>query len=236
MARQTRGSQQRDEISQEGSGTTAGNVSTSTNRAATETARSDRERGIQTGREAGTTTGMARRYGTSPVYGAGLSAIASPVGVVRRMAEDMDRLIDSFGFSRMGLGLSPAFGTGLNRDLWSGSSALDQPLWSPQVDTFRRGDKLVIRADLPGLSKDDVKVEFDDGVLTISGERSEQHEIDRDDFYRNERTYGQFFRAIPLPEGIDADKSEATFNDGVLEVTLPAPKETERKAKQIQIR
>jgi len=113
---------------------------------------------------------------------------------------------------------------------------LDQSAWVPQIEAFRRGDKLVVRADLPGLKKDDVKVEVDDGILAISGERSEEREENRDDFYRSERNYGQFYRAIPLPEGVTGDQCEATFKDGVLEVTLPAPKQPERKARQIPIR
>jgi HSP20 family protein len=132
--------------------------------------------------------------------------------MMRRMAEDMDRLFGNFGF-----GLQPA-------------------AWAPQVETFRRGDQLVVRADLPGMKKDDVNVEVEDGVLTISGERCDEHEEKRDDSYRSERTYGQFYRAIPLPEGVNGDQCDASFKDGVLEVTLPVPKETDRKAKKIQVR
>jgi HSP20 family protein len=75
-----------------------------------------------------------------------------------------------------------------------------------------------------------------EGVLTICGERSDEHEDTRDDFFRSERSYGQFYRAIPLPEGVTGDQCEATFKDGVLEVSIPAPKQPERKARQIQIR
>jgi HSP20 family protein len=155
---------------------------------------------------------------------------------MRRMAEDMDRIFQDFGLGPVGLGIAPALGGGLDRELWREAAALDQAVWAPQVEMFRRGDRIVVRADLPGLRKDDVRVEVDDGVLTISGERSEEHEEDRGDFYRSERSYGQFYRAIPLPEGVTADQAEATFKDGVLEVTIPAPKQSERKARQVQIR
>jgi HSP20 family protein len=190
----------------------------------------DRERSIQTDREGSRSTGITRRQGSSPVYG----STASPYQAMRRMADDMDRLFESFGFGRGGLGLSP-FGSDLDRDSWRAGSDL-QSVWVPQVETFRRGDKLVVRADLPGLSKDDVKVEVEDGQLSISGERCEENEENRDDYYRSERSYGQFYRAIPLPEGVNADQCEASFKDGVLEITLAAPKETERKAKRVQIR
>jgi HSP20 family protein len=160
----------------------------------------------------------------------------APFTLMQRMAEDMDRLFENFGFGRMGLGLPLSSGLGLNRGPWTDASSFDTSAWSPQVETFRRGDQIVVRADLPGLNKDDVKVEIDDGVLTLSGERREEHEEDRPDFYRSERSYGQFYRAIPLPDGVDESHCDATFKDGVLEVTLPAPKQQSRKAKQIQVK
>ena len=134
------------------------------------------------------------------------------------------------------MGLLPRLSL-FDEDLWSGRGLQTAgSAWAPQVETFRRGDNLVIRADIPGVKKDDVKLEIEHDMLTISGERREEHEEKRDDYYRSERTYGQFYRAIPLPEGVNTEKCNATFNDGVLEVTLPAPKAEERKAKQIQIK
>jgi HSP20 family protein len=106
----------------------------------------------------------------------------------------------------------------------------------PPIETFRRGDKLVVRADLPGLRKEDVSVEIDDGVLTISGERSEEEVEDREGYYHSERSYGQFQRSLALPEGITGESCDATFKDGVLEVTIPVPKQSERSAKKVQIR
>lgn len=106
----------------------------------------------------------------------------------------------------------------------------------PQIETFRRGDKMVVRADLPGMTREDVNVDVDDGILSISGERRDEHEEDRDGYYRSERSYGQFYRAIPLPDGVDTDRVEASFNNGVLEVTLPAPKEQQSRRKRVQVR
>jgi HSP20 family protein len=196
----------------------------------------DRERGIQTDRERGGPSGVARQPAGSPVYGSRYGSVDDPTSMLRRMADDMDRLFGSFGLGSAGIGLSPFRGTGRDRELWRGGATLPQAAWSPQVEVFRRGDQLVVRADLPGLEKEDVNVEVDDGVLTISGERSEQREENRDDFYRSERSYGRFYRAIPLPDGVDTDAVEASFRDGVLEVTLPAPREPNRQAKQVQIR
>ncbi len=188
------------------------------------------ERSIATSRDTATGTGLTRRPGYGG-YGGGLA----PMNVMNRLADDMDRLFESFGFGRTGWGLTPAFGTFADRPL-SIAPGIGDGSWIPQVETFRRGDKLVVRADLPGLRKEDVNVEVADDQLTISGERSHEFEEDRDDFYRSERSYGRFFRAIPLPEGVNADQCAASFDNGVLEVTLPAPKEKERKSRRLQIR
>ena len=200
------------------------------NAGASVTGQTDRERSIQTDRERSRSSGVARRRSSSPAYG----STTSPFQAMRRMAEDMDRLFETFGFGRSGL-VSPFVASDLDRDLWRAGSDLES-VWAPQVETFRRGDKLVVRADLPGLNKDDVKVELEDGQLSISGERCDENEESRDDYYRSERSYGQFYRAIPLPEGVDTDRCEASFKDGVLEITLDAPKEPARKSKRVEIR
>jgi HSP20 family protein len=96
-------------------------------------------------------------------------------------------------------------------------------LWSPQIETFEREGQLVIRADLPGLSKDDVNVELNDDAITISGERHNENEEQREGYYRSERSYGSFYRQIPLPRGVNADDAQASFRNGVLEITLKAP-------------
>ena len=104
------------------------------------------------------------------------------------------------------------------------------------METFRKDDKLIVRADLPGMAKDNVNIEVDDDVLVISGERSDETRDERDDYYRSERSYGRFFRAIQLPDGVEADKIDATFKDGVLEVTIPTPKVATPKNRQIKIK
>jgi len=109
-------------------------------------------------------------------------------------------------------------------------------LWSPQVEVFERGKDLVVRADLPGLSREDVDVELDDDALIIRGERQSDVEDEDDGFYRTERSYGSFYRAIPLPEGIEASGCNATFKDGVLEVTLPKPQQQPSRARRIDVR
>ena len=183
--------------------------------------RSDRERSIETRREGETARALNRAPLSSAVQGTG----RTPFSLVRTMMDDMDRLFSGFGFSR-----------GLESGLWGNRSEFARAVWAPQVETFRRGDKLVIRADLPGLKRDDVTVNVEDDVLAISGERRDEHEEDRDGYYRSERSYGQFYRAIALPEGVNADDVDASFKDGVLEVTIPAPKETTPRRKRVQVR
>ena len=207
----------------------------------------EREQSIQSGREIGApqsqgSSGIARSRGTSPVRGpgaAGTSMGSNPFLLMQRMAEDMDRLFEQFGLGRTGLGASPAFASLLGPETWRGASRLgqaDQTLWSPRVDVRQRGDDLVIRADLPGVKREDVHVEVEHDVLTIRGERREEHEEEGEGFYRSERSYGRFHRALPLPEGVNADQREATFKDGVLEITLPAPKPQEQRARRIEVR
>jgi HSP20 family protein len=147
------------------------------------------------------------------------------------MAYDLDRLFEQFGVGRSGFGFQPALRTPFDDDFLGATLSR----WAPQVEIDQRGDKLVVRADLPGMKKEDLNIEVDDGVLTISGERKQAQEENRAGFYRSERSYGQFFRSIPLPEGVNADQAEASFNDGVLEVSFPAPKQDQRRGKKIQI-
>ena len=105
--------------------------------------------------------------------------------------------------------------------------------WAPAVDLLEREDSLVLRADLPGLKEEDVQIEVRDNVLTISGERRAEFEDSEQGYYRIERAYGNFSRSLSLPDGVDADKIEAHFEDGVLEVKIPKPEE--RKPKRISI-
>jgi HSP20 family protein len=149
---------------------------------------------------------------------------ATPFTFMRRFGEEMDRLFDDFGISRDWS--TPMFD-------WA---RLPRGMWSPQIEMFERGNQLVLRADLPGLTKDDVKVEFSDEGITIEGERKDEHEETGEGFYRSERNYGKFYRRIPVPEGVNAESAKANFNNGVLEVTMPAPKHESRKARRLEIK
>ena len=107
--------------------------------------------------------------------------------------------------------------------------------WAPEIDVFERDNRLVTKVDLPGLRKEDVKVEATDGHLTISGERKSETEEKKDNVYRCERSYGSFSRAVPLPEGAKLEDVKATFTDGVLEVSVPLPAKATVKRRTVQI-
>jgi HSP20 family protein len=126
-------------------------------------------------------------------------------------SREVDRLFDSF------------FGT--DRD--------QARRWVPPVDLVEAEDHFVLKADLPGLAEEDVTIEVQDGTLSISGERSAEHEQRERGWYRIERPFGSFRRSLTLPDGVDADAISASFERGVLEVRVPKP--AERKPRRVEI-
>jgi HSP20 family protein len=105
--------------------------------------------------------------------------------------------------------------------------------WVPPMDLVEAADHFVLKADLPGLAEDDVAIEVQDNALTISGAREADHERTEQGWYRLERSYGSFSRSLTLPDGVDPDNVEASFDRGVLEVRIPKPEE--RKPRRISI-
>ncbi|MFQ5532316.1 MAG: Hsp20/alpha crystallin family protein [Candidatus Methylomirabilales bacterium] len=105
--------------------------------------------------------------------------------------------------------------------------------WAPAVDIYETADSVVLNAELPGLSKDDIDIQVRDNVLTLKGERRLEREVKQENYLRVERAYGSFQRAFTLPASIQADKIRAVFKNGVLEVSIP--KVAEAKPKQIKI-
>jgi HSP20 family protein len=118
-------------------------------------------------------------------------------------------------------------------DAFFGQGDRETRRWVPPVDLVEAEDHFVLKADLPGLSQDDVAIEVQDGTLTISGERKAEHEQRERGWYRIERSFGSFSRSLTLPEGVNPDGINAEFKDGVLEVQIPKPEE--RKPRRIQI-
>src|SRR4051812_26335754 len=105
--------------------------------------------------------------------------------------------------------------------------------WVPAMDLVEADDHFLLKADLPGLSEEDVAIEVRDNALTISGERKAEHERRERGWYRVERSFGRFSRSLSLPEGVDPDGISASFDRGVLSVTIPKPEQ--RKPRRIQI-
>jgi HSP20 family protein len=150
--------------------------------------------------------GVARRE--NPAQGVAMR-VPSPFTLMRRFIDDLDRLFDS----DLGPSLAPRIDVGAGEGRGS--------TWVPAVEVLEREGEVVIRADIPGVDKEHLNVEVQDGQLVISGERRQEREERREGFYRSERFYGVFQRAIPLPEGADPSQARATFRDGVLEITMP---------------
>ena len=128
----------------------------------------------------------------------------------RRLGREIDFLFDRFG---------------LERHIFEPAATM----WTPDVEMFQRGTELVIRADMPGIKKEDVTVEVTDGMLTLRGERKQEKEEKKEGYYRAERTYGSFLRTLPWPEGVKVDEAKAVMRDGVLEITVPTTKVEEKK-------
>ena len=106
--------------------------------------------------------------------------------------------------------------------------------WAPAVDIFEKDQNLVIRAEMPGLNREDIEVGMENGVLTLKGERKREAEFNEGDAYRLERVYGTFTRSFSLPTTVDPAKIEAVYKDGVLEVTVPKLEAAKPKKVQIQ--
>ena len=120
------------------------------------------------------------------------------------------------------------FDTGLFSDL-------PDKMWRPAIDVEEKDGKYLVRADLPGLNKKDIHVELHDGYLTLRGERKSEHEENKDNYHRIERTYGTFERTFRVPEGVTDKDIHAKYKDGVLELTLAAPKVEEPKTTEVKI-
>jgi HSP20 family protein len=106
---------------------------------------------------------------------------------------------------------------------------------SPSVDIYDEGDELVFKADMPGVNKEDLKVDVAGDYLTISGEKKKEEKIERNNYYRFERSHGSFSRRFELPAGVDTDKIKAHFEGGVLEVRIPKTEEAAKKSKKISV-
>jgi HSP20 family protein len=146
----------------------------------------------------------------APMFPFGRFFGLSPFALMREFTDEMDRMFR---------GVAPT---------------AEEITWTPAIDVQQTDGSLVVTAELPGLKKEEVKVELTDDALIIEGERRREHKEEREGFYKSERSYGQFYRSIPLPEGAKTDQAKAELTDGVLKVSLPVP-ETKKKIRQIPV-
>lgn len=163
----------------------------------------------------------------------GISPFVSPFEIFDRMTEEMDRVFDRM-WRDVGVlrrpSMSRAFDQGGQRFL------RERGGWLPRIETFQKADQFIVRAELPGLKKEDVEVELNEGAVTLRGERREEHEEERGGFMHSEREYGQFYRTIPLPEGVIPESAQASFGDGVLEITMQAPPQEAARGRRLEIK
>ena len=145
-----------------------------------------------------------------PAFPSSTEFFANPLAAIRRIHEDMDRIFAQAWGPEAG-----AVGSG------GASSKGDVTAWSPVIEMNRQGDNLVVYAELPGLKPAEVQVEVTQNTLVIQGERRRGQTTAEGAVRHTERSYGRFYRAIPLPEGANGDAASATFHDGVLEVHVP---------------
>lgn len=168
-------------------------------------------------------------------------SLTSPFTLMRHIAEDMENMmLSDFGFGSRFRSpflrdefFSPTFSAFETAPFFGESEKLFNT-WSPQVEMFECDGKLVVQADLPGIKKDDVKVEVTDQQLTIEGERKDEREEKGEGFYRSERSYGSFCRQIALPEGVNTENAKAEFKNGVLEISMESP-QLESGKKRLEI-
>ncbi len=128
-------------------------------------------------------------------------------GDVDRLGSEMDRLFNRF------------------LDRWSPEFPFREGQWMPSVDVSETGKEIMVNAELPGMDAKDIDISVSGTVLTLKGERKREYEEKDENLYRIERRYGAFSRSIQLPAGVDPEKAEATYKDGVLKLTLPKTKE-----------
>ena len=118
--------------------------------------------------------------------------------------------------------------------MWPKMGFAEQEL-SPAVDIFEQDDFVVVKAELPGMKKEEINIELNAGLLRITGEKKREEKIERKDYYRMERSEGSFERRISLPSGIDTEKVKASFKDGILDIRIPKTEEAKRKERKIKI-
>lgn len=179
--------------------------------------------GLERGRSErrGSTEGMIRAD-EWPSFGSSMA----PFSIMRRLADDMDRLFYDFGRGRL------PFLADVERPF--GAPLVETSLFIPDVEIFERDGEWVLHCDLPGLNKEDVNIELHQDRIIVRGERQREKTEEKRGVVRSERSYGSFVRSVALPEGADVDSATAHFRNGVLEISVPMPEQSS-KVRRLEI-
>ncbi len=175
-----------------------------------QTSEQQRNQSLERSRQSG---GLERRGGFPSLFSGPTDFFStSPFALMRHFTDEMDRLFEGQGG-------------------WRGNRR-DVTQWAPAIEVKEQNGRLEVVAELPGIKENEVKVEVTDEGLVIQGERQREHEEKHEGYYRSERSYGSFYRLIPLPEGATVDQAHAEFHNGELRVSIPVP---QQKTRQIPI-
>lgn len=117
-----------------------------------------------------------------------------------------------------------------------GQEEIDSGQWGPSVDIYETDDRIVVRADLPGVAQSDIEVRIDDNMLVLRGERRPPDDVKADDYHRAERPHGAFVRSFSLPQNVDQGAIRASHNNGVLELVLPKRQDSKAKSIRVEVR
>ena len=148
-----------------------------------------------------------------------------PFSEIARLDREMESFFDQLLFGRRDRRFLPEF--------WWPTERLS--IGALVVDVYEKKNEIVVKTELPGMSRDDIQINITDNVLTITGEKKEEGEVKEEDYYRRERTYGRFSRALELPKAVQIEKAQAIFKNGVLEIRIPKTEEAKRKEIEVKI-
>lgn len=147
-----------------------------------------------------------------------------PFAELGRLERDMERMFEDLWGRRM-------------RPLWPERwwPAGEMEISAPALDVYEEKDDIVVKAELPGMEKDNIEVNISDHFLTIKGEKKKEEEVKEEHYYRSERSYGSFVRAVELPKDVHADKVKAAFKNGILEIRMPKTEEAKKKEIKVKV-
>jgi len=160
---------------------------------------------------------MEKNKQTTDIVKQDVPRVLSPFSEMERMMED---------FMRRPFSMFPM--------MWPLTAKIEETL-SPAIDVFEEDNAVVVKAELPGMKKEDISVELSNGILKIKGEKKREEKVEKKNYYRTERSLGSFERRISLPAETQVDKAKASFKDGLLEIKIPKSEETKKKQRKINI-